>query len=112
MSQLTTHVLDTSKGKPVCGVAIVLYEQIAQEWFEISKGISNIEGRLMNLLQDNVELSLGIYKLTFDTKHYYSTQDIKTFYPSVEIIFEIKTTEHYHIPLLISPFGYSTYRGS
>ena len=112
MSQITTHVLDTSKGKPAWGITVVLYEQIAHEWFEISKGITTMEGKLSNLLQDDTELTLGIYKLAFDTKHYFSTQDVKTFYPAVEIIFEIKTTEHYHIPLLISPYGYSTYRGS
>lgn len=112
MSQITTHILDTSKGKPAWGVAIILYEQIAHEWFEISKGITNNDGRLLNLLQEDGELTLGIYKLSFDIKHYFSAQDVKTFYPVVEIIFEVKTTEHYHVPLLISPYGYSTYRGS
>ncbi|MBC7888135.1 MAG: hydroxyisourate hydrolase [Ferruginibacter sp.] len=111
MSQVTTHVLDTSKGKPAWGIAIVLYEQVGQEWFEIAKGITNKEGRLTNLLQEDEELALGIYKITFDIKHYFSADDIATFYPAVEIIFEINTIEHYHIPLLVSPFGYSTYRG-
>jgi 5-hydroxyisourate hydrolase len=112
MSQITTHVLDTSKGKPAWGVAIVLYEQIAHEWFEIAKGMTNNEGRLTTLLQEDEELAQGVYKITFDTKHYFNSDDIETFYPVVEIIFEIRIIEHYHIPLLISPYGFSTYRGS
>ena len=111
MSQVSTHVLDTSKGKPAWGVAIVLYEQIAHEWFQIAKGITNNEGRLTNLLQEDEDLTPGIYKMTFDIKHYFNSDDIETFYPVVEIIFELKTIGHYHIPLLINPFGYSTYRG-
>ena len=112
MSQVTTHVLDTSKGKPAWGISIVLYEQIAHEWFEIAKAITNKEGRVTNLLQEGQELALGIYKMAFDIKHYFNADDIETFYPMVEIIFEINTIGHYHIPLLVSPFGYSTYRGS
>ncbi|MEJ7586370.1 MAG: hydroxyisourate hydrolase [Ferruginibacter sp.] len=111
MSQITTHVLDTSKGKPAWGIAISLYEQIAHEWFEIAKGVTNNEGRLLNLLQDDHELQLGIYKMSFDIKHYFDADDIVSFYPVIEIIFEITTIGHYHVPLLISPFGYSTYRG-
>ncbi|MEO5890768.1 MAG: hydroxyisourate hydrolase [Ferruginibacter sp.] len=111
MIQITTHVLDTSKGKPAWGIAVVLYEQIAHEWFEIAKGSTNNEGRLMNLLPEDEELKLGIYKLAFDVKTYFSSDDIQTFYPVVEITFEINTISPYHIPLLISPFGYSTYRG-
>lgn len=111
MSQITTHVLDTSKGKPAWGIAILLYEKVGREWIEVAKGITNKEGRLTSLLQEDEVLAKGVYKMTFDTKHYFSSQDIETFFPSVEIVFEIKTTDHYHIPLLLSPFGYSTYRG-
>ncbi|CAN5534447.1 hydroxyisourate hydrolase [soil metagenome] len=112
MSQITTHVLDTSKGKPAWGVRIVFSQKVGSEWITHTKGITNKDGRIMNLLADEVELPMGIYKITFDTLHYFSTMDTECFYPSVEIIFEIKTLDHYHIPLLISPFGYSTYRGS
>ena len=111
MSQITQHVLDTTKGKPAWGVAIILYEQVGNEWIEVSKGITNKEGRLLNLLNEDEALSPGVYKIAFDTRHYYSSQDLETFYPSIEIIFEIKTREHYHIPLLLSPYGYTTYRG-
>jgi 5-hydroxyisourate hydrolase len=111
MSQITTHVLDINKGKPAWGIAIVLYEQIAHEWFEIAKGMTNKEGKLTNLLQDDIELAMGIYKMAFDIKNYFNSDDIEAFYPVIEIIFEVKTIEHYHIPLIIGPFGYSTYRG-
>lgn len=112
MSQVTTHILDTSKGKPAQRVAIKLYENDDTEWIQIAKGITNKDGRLNNLLKENELLPLGVYKLSFDTKHYFDALEIESFYPSVEIVFEIKTTEHYHIPLLLNPFGYSTYRGS
>lgn len=112
MSQLTTHVLDTSKGKPAWGIAVILYEQVAGESIEVSRGITNREGRLNNLLLEDEELVPGVYKMTFDIKHYFDSFEIETFYPVIEIVFQIKTTEHYHIPLLLSPYGYSTYRGS
>lgn len=112
MSKITTHVLDINKGKPAWGVVVVLYEQIAHEWFEIAKGTTNKEGRLSNLLEDDDELEPGVYKIVFDIKHYFNSDAIETFYPVVEIIFEIKTIGQYHLSLLISPFGYSTYRVS
>jgi 5-hydroxyisourate hydrolase len=112
MSQVTTHVLDTGKGRPAWGVAVHLFEKISDEWFEIAKGITNKEGRLMNLLEEDMELALGTYKISFDVRHYFSADDIKCFYPLVEIIFEVTSIGHYHIPLLISPYGYTTFRGN
>ena len=112
MSQITTHILDTSKGKPAWGVAIKMYKKVGTEWIEVAKGITNKDGRLSNLLIEDELLPYGIYKLNFDTRHYFDAHENETLYPFVEIIFEIKTTEHYHIPLLLNPFGYSTYRGS
>ncbi len=112
MSQVTTHVLDTSKGKPAWGIAVILYQKVTHQWIVVAKGVTNNEGRLTNLLMEGEELVKGIYKIAFDTKHYFSSLDIETLYPAVEVIFETKPKEHYHIPLLISPFGFSTYRGS
>src|ERR1700749_2959417 len=112
MSQLTTHILDTTKGQPAKLVNVVLYQSVGGDWIKIAKGITNSDGRIPNLLAEGTLLAFGVYKLNFDTKHYFTTQDVKSFYPMVEIIFEIKTTEHYHVPLLLNPFGYSTYRGS
>lgn len=112
MSQVTTHVLDTSRGKPAWGITVALYQKVGIEWIQYAKSITNNEGKITNLLLEDQKLPLGVYKLTFDTLHYFNAMDIECFYPVVEITFDIKTMEHYHIPLLISPFGYSTYRGS
>ena len=112
MSQVTTHILDISKGKPAWGISVILYEQIAHEWFQLAKGLSNTEGRLNNLLEEDEELAPGVYKMSFDIKSYFNAEDIEAFYPTVEVIFEVRTMGHYHIPLLISPYGYSTYKGT
>ena len=111
MSQLTTHILDTTLGKPAQGVSITLYKEMG-EWKEMAKGITNADGRITDLLQKDVLLPHGNYKLKFDTKPYFDRQSIASFYPFIEIIFTISTSEHYHVPLLLNPYGYSTYRGS
>ena len=90
----------------------MLYQGSNDEWKELALGITNPDGRLPNLLPDGKPLPLGIYKLRFETKDYFDQQGIGTFYPYVEIIFDIQSAEHYHVPLLLNPFGYSTYRGS
>jgi len=112
MSQLTTHILDTTKGKPAPGVPVTLYQYNKEEWVEVAKGVTNPDGRIPNFLQKDILLEPGVYKMWFGTKDYFDREAIDTFYPHVEIVFEITTKEHYHIPLLLSPFGYSTYRGS
>ncbi|MES2836648.1 MAG: hydroxyisourate hydrolase [Bacteroidota bacterium] len=113
MSQITTHILDTSKGKPAQGVLIVLEKPTNDGlWIVIGKGETNSDGRLPGLLSNDVTLNPGIYRLVFDTASYFKAQGIKAFYPSVTITFETKDTSHYHVPLLLNPFGFSTYRGS
>jgi len=112
MSQLTTHILDTTKGKPAAGINIVLYQQEKNSWKEITHGVTNNDGRIPNLLHKDIVLEFGTYKLRFEVQEYFDKQSIQTFYPFAEITFLVTTNEHYHIPLLLSPFGYSTYRGS
>jgi 5-hydroxyisourate hydrolase len=112
MSQLTTHILNTTKGQPAEGVTIILYQGQNDEWTEMARGITNADGRIPDLLPNNKLLQHGIYKMRFETKDYFDKQQVKTFYPFVEIIFDITSNEHYHVPLLLNPFGYSTYRGS
>ncbi|HEY6502647.1 MAG TPA: hydroxyisourate hydrolase [Chitinophagaceae bacterium] len=112
MSQLTTHILDTTKGKPAPGVPVILYQHKKEEWIEITKGITNNDGRIPDLLKKGVIMEPGIYKLWFDTQSYFAKQSVQSFYPFVEISFRVATEEHYHVPLLLNPFGYSTYRGS
>jgi 5-hydroxyisourate hydrolase len=111
MSKITSHVLDTSKGKPAEGIRATLYRGGNDEWTELIMGITNSDGRI-NLFSTDEPLQSGIYKIRFETKDYFDKNQIPTFYPYVEIIFDIRTEEHYHIPLLLNPFGYATYRGS
>ncbi len=113
MSQITTHVLDTSKGKPAQGVHIILEKPNTDgTWTTLGKGETNADGRLSGLLTSEAKLAPGIYRLVFDTASYFKTQGVKSFYPSVTITFETTNQSHYHVPLLLNPYGYSTYRGS
>ena len=112
MSQITTHILDTSKGKPAPGVNVILYAEREDQWVEIARGVTNTDGRIPDLLKKDAVLEAGIYKLSFGVKEYFDKNNSSTFYPYVEIVFDINTKEHYHVPLLLNPFGYSTYRGS
>lgn len=111
MSQITTHILDTTKGKPAAGITIILYRGENDEWTELARGTTNADGRISDLLK-NEKLEHCIHKMRFETKDYFDSHQIKTFYPYVEIVFDIISDEHYHVPLLLNPFGYSTYRGS
>jgi 5-hydroxyisourate hydrolase len=112
MSQITTHILDTTKGQPASGVTIMLYQQQAAGWREISQGQTNTDGRMAGLLDPATILEPGIYKMKFLTQEYFDREAVPAFYPFVEIVFTVATREHYHIPLLLNPFGYTTYRGS
>ena len=112
MSAITTHVLDTTKGMTAPGINVILYHYQANAWLEVANGLTNMDGRITDLLPKEIFLEHGIYKLKFETKFYFDQLEMPTFYPYVEIVFEISTSQHYHIPLLLNPFGYSTYRGS
>ncbi len=112
MSQITTHVLDTAKGKPAAGMKVILFKNENEEWQTITGGITDSDGRIAGLLEKNIIPEAGIFKLKFETKEYFDRQDVNTFFPFIEIIFEIKDKEHYHVPLLLNPYGYTTYRGS
>ena len=112
MSQITTHILDTTKGKPAANVTIALLRQVGDNWQEIARGVTNKDGRIADLLPQETQLELGIYKMKFFTREYFAQDDTANFYPLVEIIFDVASAEHYHVPLLLNPFGYATYRGS
>jgi 5-hydroxyisourate hydrolase len=113
MSQITTHVLDTTRGLPAPKLPITLFAQTSDGWQELAKGITNNDGRIVGLLTDDVVLSAGVYRMHFATKTYFETNDEQGFYPYVDIVFELDgSNTHYHIPLLLTAFGYSTYRGS
>lgn len=112
MTGITTHVLDTSRGRPASGVPVQLEQQQAGgDWRAVSRGGTDADGRLRTLLTEAPVP--GNYRLTFDTGAYFRDQDLPAFYPYVVITFEVTEGEpHYHVPLLLSPFGYSTYRGT
>ncbi len=112
MSPITTHVLDTSRGRPAEGVAVLLERLAGNVWKELARGVTNADGRASSLPMPG-SLEKGVYKLTFETGAYYRGLKTACFYPSVSVLFEIQDpAQHYHVPLLLSPFGYSTYRGS
>ncbi len=112
MSKITTHVLDTAKGKPAQEISVILYHGSNNQWQEIARSKTDRDGRVPKLSGEEHSSREGIFKLRFETKDYFDKNQIATFYPYVEIIFEVATGEHYHVPLLLSPYGYSTYRGS
>jgi 5-hydroxyisourate hydrolase len=111
-SQITTHVLDVSIGRPAAGVSVMLEIERGGVWRELSRGATDGDGRLRHLLAPG-SLTQGTYRLSFDIGAYFASRKTQTLYPHVTIAFEVRdTAEHYHIPLLVSPYGYSTYRGS
>lgn len=113
MSTITTHILDTARGTPAEGVEIFLFRQCDQDWQTIGSGKTDSDGRVKDLCKDLPNLSAGTYKIHFDTQQYFSATGDTLFYPYAEVVFIIdKSDQHYHIPLLLSPFSYSTYRGS
>ena len=110
---ITTHVLDTSTGMPAQGVRVSL-ERVMQhgEGEVIGSGVTDSDGRAKSLLGSR-SLAEGVYRLRFDTDAYFARDRRATFFPDVSITFRVgKDAQHYHVPLLLSPFGYSTYRGS
>jgi len=111
-SHITTHVLDTSVGKPGKDITIKLEGFINNSWQTITQGVTNADGRIGDLLASGRWLPPANYRMLFDTANYYQQLNTKTFYPEVPIVFTVFDTTHYHVPLLINPFGYSTYRGS
>ena len=113
MSKITTHVLDVSLGRPAANVSVILEAQSsAGDWAEAGRGATDSDGRCKDLATGK-DLPVGNYRLTFDTGAYFSARNIAGLYPQVSIVIAVKNAqEHYHIPLLLSPYGYSTYRGS
>jgi 5-hydroxyisourate hydrolase len=111
-SPITTHVLDLSRGRPAAGVAVRLEVWTdAGIWQATGEGVTDADGRITDLLAPTAIVG-GRYRLTFATGPYFASLGTTTFYPSVTIEFTVTPAEHYHVPLLLSPFGYSTYRGS
>jgi 5-hydroxyisourate hydrolase len=114
MSRISTHVLDTAKGKPAVAVPVRL-ERLdpSGTWSTVGSGQTDQDGRFIQLVPEGEHLGGGIYRLAFDTSSYFAASKQEGLYPSVEITFRARSREsHFHIPLLLSPNGYTTYRGS
>jgi hydroxyisourate hydrolase len=111
VSHVTTHILDTAAGKPAAGVAVELYARDGEAWSQIGSGTTDADGRVKDLGPERLES--GSYRLQFATGAYFAGIGQETFFPEVSLTFTVnENEEHYHVPLLLSPFAFSTYRGS
>ena len=108
---LSTHVLDAGRGHPAIGVPVTLHRLVDKEWKLLGEGLTDSDGRVAELAPNG--LAAGVHRLEFDTGAYFASSGQTGFYPEVQVTFEIADPdEHYHVPLLLSPYAYSTYRGS
>lgn len=112
MTTISTHVLDTARGMPARGIRVTLQRSAGpDQWNDLAMGSTNADGRIPDFAKD-VALGAGMYRMRFDVSAYFSEHKTKSFYPYIEVVFELGNDGHYHVPLLLSPWGYSTYRGS
>ncbi len=110
---ITTHVLDIAKGAPARGVRVKLERVAADGWELVGEGETDMDGRVASLVAPDVALIPSTYRLTFDTHSYARKNLFECFFPEVQLVFDVKdSSQNYHVPLLFSPYGYSTYRGS
>ncbi len=111
--QLSTHILDVSKGRPASNVTVTLYglDQQTGQFTELDSARTDLNGRVGNFLPGSL-MYHGIFKLKFDTSPYFTAQSLLSVYPYIEVVFQMKEGEHYHIPITVSANGYSTYRGN
>lgn len=111
--QLSSHILDVSKGVPVSGVHIKLekYNEQNKTWNLVDEKITDVNGRITDFLNSE-KSNIGIYKLIYFTNDYFKKNNVESFYPFIEVVFQIKDEKHYHVPITLSAFGYATYRGN
>jgi 5-hydroxyisourate hydrolase len=110
---ISTHVLDTSIGRPAASITVHLQRQNGAAWVHVSRAVTDHDGRVTALLPPNSPPGAGGYRLTFDVGDYFEARGVESFYSKVSIDFMVRDgASHYHVPLLLSPYGYSTYRGS
>ncbi|MBB2148171.1 hydroxyisourate hydrolase [Pedobacter gandavensis] len=111
--QLSSHILDISRGLPAQGVLIRLEKQNGnKQWTFIAENKTNQQGRIQDFLPYGNKGNKGIFKLTYFIEPYFKSLKQNSFYPFIEVVFEIKDDQHYHVPITLSPYGYSTYRGN
>lgn len=111
--QLSSHILDVSKGAPASDVTIKLekYNEATKNWIFVEEKLTDKNGRISDFLSSE-KSNLGVYKLTYFTSEYFKKDAIESFYPFIEVVFQIKDNNHYHVPITLSAYGYSTYRGN
>lgn len=110
---ISTHVLDTSRGRPAGGIDVRLEHRARDGWQVVGRGTTDADGRVRTLAPADAALAAGTYRLVFDVGGYFAGMNTDTFYADVTIAFVIRDpAQHYHVPLLVSPFGYTTYRGT
>jgi 5-hydroxyisourate hydrolase len=110
VSAVSTHVLDTAAGRPAAGITVRLQSVAAGGSTDVGSAVTDADGRAADL--GPAELASGTYRLVFDTAGYHQATAGQAFFPEVIVTFTVSGAQHYHVPLLLSPFGYSTYRGS
>ena len=112
MRSISTHVLDITRGRPASGVAVVLERKEGAGFARLREATTDADGRIKDLVPEGA-LTEGTYRVTFDTGAYFAAQGVEGFYPEAAVVFVVRDAgAHYHVPLLLGPFGYSTYRGS
>jgi hydroxyisourate hydrolase len=113
---ITTHILDTARGRPASGVPVLLEIRDGiggDTWRELGRAATDEDGRARHLLPEGTALVPATYRITFALDAYFRDQEVEGFYPEAAIVFDVRdAAQHYHVPLLLSPYGYSTYRGS
>ena len=111
MTGITTHVLDTARGRPAADLPVALEIRSADGWKVLGRARTDPDGRASELFDGPI--AAGAYRLTFDTASYFAAAGVETFFPVAQVVFEVRDpSSRYHVPLLLSPFGYSTYRGT
>jgi len=110
---VSTHVLDTSRGHPAAGIAVTLERRAGDGWVAAGAGETDDDGRVKALLADGTPATPGAWRLRFDVHAYFARLGVESFYPVIEITFTLAAAqEHHHVPLLLSPYGFTTYRGT
>ena len=110
---LSVHVLNLQDGLPSAGVNVTLEKQVDDKWVQIGKGVTNEQGRITALYPSDAVMEKGNYRVTFQTGEWFSKHETSTFFPEIPVIFKADgSVPHYHIPLLLSPYGFSSYRGN
>jgi 5-hydroxyisourate hydrolase len=113
LSGISTHILDTARGRPAAGIAISLEMRAGSDWTQLAQTTADENGRSGNLVPPGMSFERGTYRLRFDVVTYFRKQNVETFFAQVTVTFEVlDPAENYHVPLLLSPWGYTTYRGS